>query len=63
MMRTTDLFTLLQRQLVLAPGLEVVKGHEQLRVSVLVLASDQEVLPRGPAEAGALERVEEAEAG
>ena len=60
---TTDLLPLLQGQLVLAAGLEVVERHEQLWVPVLVLGADQEVLARGPAEAGALQRVEEAEAG
>ena len=59
----TDLLPLLQGQLVLAAGLEVVERHEQLRVAVLVLGADQEVLARGPAEAGALQRVQEAEAG
>ena len=47
---TTDLFTLLERQLVLAPGLEVVKGHKELRVPVLVLAANKKILARGPAE-------------
>ena len=59
----TDLFTLLETKLVLSPSLEVVKGHKELRVPVLVLASNQKILSRGPAEAGALEWVEEAEAG
>lgn len=61
--KVTDLLTLLETQLVLAPGLKVVKSHEELGVPVLVLAANQEIFPRGPAEAGALERVEEAEAG
>ena len=60
---TTNLLTLLQGQLVLAPGLKVVKGHEQLRVPILVLAANEKIFPRGPSEAGALERVEETETG
>ena len=36
----TDLLPLLQGQLVLAAGLEVVERHEQLRVAVLVLGAD-----------------------
>ena len=57
------LLALLKWQLILSSGLEVVQRHEQLRVSVLVLTPDQEVLSGGPPEAGPLQRVEEAEAG
>ena len=53
--QVTDLLTLLETQLVLAPRLKVVKSHEELGVPVLVLAADQQIFTRGPAEARALE--------
>ena len=41
-----DLLGLLERELVLAAGLEVVESHEELRV--LVVGGRQEVFPRRP---------------
>ena len=57
----TNLFTLLERELVFTTSLEVVESDEELRISIIILDSNEKILPGGPSDTGTFQRMEESQ--